>query len=137
MNTLKKLWAKTPAAVKTEGMHVVLVFAVTFVATAAVAFPALYAQFQLGKFPSFSTAHALIAASLSAALKATIPVARAVVVGIVGKWLSKRKDRKELLAAVQEYLAAKQLAQVVAAQPIEVAPAVEPAPAVIEPAPVA
>jgi len=101
-------WSKVPAGVKTEGKHVALVFVVTFVATAAVAFPSIVAQLRLGHLPSFSVLHALIAASASAGLKATIPVVRTALVALVSKYAGRvqAKRQAKLLSAVEAYIAA-------------------------------
>lgn len=80
MKKVKAIWGKVPAGFKKQAGHVLSVFVVTFVATAAPAVPEVLSQFNVGKVPSLSSVHAVVAAAFAASLRASIPVARVAIV---------------------------------------------------------
>lgn len=126
-------WSKVPAALKSEGGHVALTFAVTFAATAAPAVPALLDNLQVGKFPDLSVVKAVVVAAAAASLKASIPVVRAAVVALVSKFIASRSSHKQaqLAKAVSEYLTIKAAVESAAAQ--QFVPVTNPAPVPVNP----
>lgn len=111
-------WSKVPAAVKTQGNHVALTFAVAFVAVAGPALPSIYDKLQVGTFPSLDVLRSLAVAAAAAGLKAAVPAVRAAVVVLVQKYITARKASKaaKLAKAVQEYLTIKAAADQVMAK---------------------
>lgn len=99
--TALKAWVDkhVSAAVRTDVSHVVLTFAVTFVATAAPLVPDLFKQAQTGVYPSLSVLHAVLAAGVAAGLKASIPLARTLVVAAAVKLASHETAKKQVAQA--------------------------------------
>lgn len=95
-NKLRALVARcTPDAIKVAG-----VFLVTFAVTAAPFVPALVAEVNAGKSPSFSSLHAVVAASFAAALRATVPVLRVLGVKAAYKIVAYVEKNKKVEAVI-------------------------------------
>lgn len=88
-----------PSTVRSDVSHVVLTFGVTFVATAGPLVPSLFKSAQAGSYPSLSVLHAVFAAGAAAGLKASIPLARTLVVAAAVKLASHETAKKEVAQA--------------------------------------
>lgn len=130
---LTAAFARVPKPVRQETLKVAQVFAVTFVTTASVAAPSVLGQVGAGKLPSFSAVHAVVAASVAAALRASIPVARTAVVRAAFRIVAhvESKAANLDLGAPEKAPAVEAVAAPVVASPVT---PVDPTPVVASPA---